>query len=173
MTSTVSPYSNVLKQCRRNGKQYGPWSDCSWRKNLIGVCTVCSGISVPKLRTLQYVWFVWEDTKDNGATSWENLFMPYANNKDADQPAHPCSLISIFVVRCLDSISLVSIVAISCLYLASVAEQTGLSLTCWKIPKIGFLVTRLFSWRGSTYSGCFFTFHVSPAACRIFKVAPL
>ena len=28
--------------------------------------------------------------------------MPYATNKDADQPAHPRSLISTFVVRCLD-----------------------------------------------------------------------
>ena len=28
----------------------------------------------------------------------------YANNKDADQPAHPPSLISIFTIRCLDSI---------------------------------------------------------------------
>ena len=28
----------------------------------------------------------------------------YANNKDADQPAHPRGLISDFVVRCLDSI---------------------------------------------------------------------
>ena len=47
--------------------------------------------------------------------------MPYANNKGADQPAHPRSLISAFVVRCLDSItSLVSILAISSLYLASV-----------------------------------------------------
>ena len=36
--------------------------------------------------------------------SRENLFMPYANNKDADQPAHLRSLISAFVVRCLDSI---------------------------------------------------------------------
>ena len=27
----------------------------------------------------------------------------YVNNKDADQPAHPRSLISAFVVRCLDS----------------------------------------------------------------------
>ena len=35
--------------------------------------------------------------------------MPYVNNKGADQPAHPCSLISTFVVRSLDSIiSLVS-----------------------------------------------------------------
>ena len=39
------------------------------------------------------------------ATSWENLFMPYANNKDADQPAHQRSLISVFVSRCLDSIT--------------------------------------------------------------------
>ena len=31
------------------------------------------------------------------ATSWENLLMPYANNKGADQPAHPHSLISAFV----------------------------------------------------------------------------
>ena len=56
--------------------------------------------------------------------------MPYANNKGADQPAHPRSLISAFVVRCLDSIiHLVSISEISSLYLAFVAEQTGLSLT--------------------------------------------
>ena len=30
--------------------------------------------------------------------------LPNANNKDADQPAHLRSLISAFVVRCLDSI---------------------------------------------------------------------
>ena len=36
------------------------------------------------------------------ATSWENLLIPYVNNKD-DQPAHPRSLISAFVVPCLDS----------------------------------------------------------------------
>ena len=40
----------------------------------------------------------------NWATPWENLFLPYANNKGADQPAHPRSLISTFVVHCLDSI---------------------------------------------------------------------
>ena len=38
------------------------------------------------------------------ATSWENLFLPYANNKGTNQPAHSRSLISAFVVRCLDSI---------------------------------------------------------------------
>ena len=36
---------------------------------------------------------------------------PYANNKGADQAAHPRSLISTFVVRCLDS--MICILAIS------------------------------------------------------------
>ena len=70
--------------------------------------------------------------------------MPYANNKGADQPAHPRSLISTFVVRCLDSIiPLVSISGISSLYLASVAALAGLCLTWSQTPKTGFLVTRL------------------------------
>ena len=69
----------------------------------------------------------------NLATSWENLFKLYANNKGADQPVHPHSLMSAFVVRCLDSIvSLVSIFAIPLLSLTSVAEQTGLSLEILK-----------------------------------------
>ena len=33
----------------------------------------------------------------------KTCLMPYANNKGTDQPAHPRSLISTFVVRCLDS----------------------------------------------------------------------
>ena len=40
--------------------------------------------------------------------------MSYANNEGADQPAHPRSLISAFVVRCINSIiSTVSIAEIS------------------------------------------------------------
>ena len=78
------------------------------------------------------------------ATPWENLFYAYANNKGADQPAHPRSLISTCIVPCLVSITpLVSITKISSLQLASVLEQAGLSLTWSKIPKTGFLVTRL------------------------------
>ena len=46
------------------------------------------------------------------------------------------SLISAFVVRCLDSVmSLVSVTKISNLRLASVAEQAGLSLTWSETPK--------------------------------------
>ena len=83
------------------------------------------------------------------ATSWKNLFLQYANNKGADQPAHPRSLIrrsliSTFVIRCWDGI--IPILAkskISWLYLASEAEQAGLSLTWSKTLKTGFLMTRL------------------------------
>ena len=62
--------------------------------------------------------------------------MSYVNNKAADQPAHPRSLISTFVVRCLDGVmSLVSITEISNLMLAFVAEQAGLSLTWLETPE--------------------------------------
>ena len=64
--------------------------------------------------------------------------MPYANNKGADQPAHPRSLISAFVVRCPDSvITLDSVTKISSLLLASVAEQASLSLTWSETPEDG------------------------------------
>ena len=62
--------------------------------------------------------------------------MPYANNKGADQPAHPRSLISTFVVRYLDSmICVLAISNVSRFQLASVAEQAGLNLTWSKIPE--------------------------------------
>ena len=65
--------------------------------------------------------------------------LSYANNKGTDQPAHPHSLISTFVVHCLDSIiPLVSISEISSLYLASVAAQASLSLTWTETPEKGF-----------------------------------
>ena len=49
--------------------------------------------------------------------------MPYVNNKDADQPVHPRSLISAFVVRCLDSISKVAVFKIPRFLLAFKVEQ--------------------------------------------------
>ena len=55
--------------------------------------------------------------------------MPYVNNKGADQPAHPRSLINTFFVCRLDSIiPLVSQSENSSLYLASVAAQAGFTL---------------------------------------------
>ena len=69
--------------------------------------------------------------------------MPYANT-GADEPAHPRSLISAFVVRCLENIiPLVSIFEISRVKLVSVVEQAGLSFNWSQTPKTGFLMTRL------------------------------
>ena len=66
----------------------------------------------------------------------KTCLMSYANNRGADQPAHPRSLISAVVVRCLDSVmSLGSVTKISSLMLASVAEQASLSLTWSEIPE--------------------------------------
>ena len=76
----------------------------------------------------------------------KTCFLPYANNKGADQPAHSRNLISTFVVRYVDSmIPLVSISEISSLYPASLAVQASLCLTWSQTPKTGFLVTR-FIW---------------------------
>ena len=67
--------------------------------------------------------------------------MSYANNKDADQPAHPRSPISAFVVRCLDSIiSLDSTVEISRFLLASVARRSVCVWPVRKLPKTRFVV---------------------------------
>ena len=47
----------------------------------------------------------------NGPGHAKTCLMPYANNKGADQPPHPCRLISTFVVHCLGS--MICILAIS------------------------------------------------------------
>ena len=58
--------------------------------------------------------FQWWIMIKNEACYEKTCLMPYANNKSADQPAHPRSLISTFIVRCLHSIiSPVSFFAIS------------------------------------------------------------
>ena len=86
-------------------------------------------------------------------TSWENLFMQYANNKGADQPAHSCSLISTFVVCCLDSIiPLVSKSQITSLYLDSVPAQADSSLAWSETPKIGFSHDRQYN-HGIDFAG--------------------
>ena len=67
----------------------------------------------------------------------------FASNKDADQPAHPRSLISAFVFRCLVSIiSRLATSEISISQLVSVAKQTGLNLNLPETTKTGFLATR-------------------------------
>ena len=82
---------------------------------------------------LNWMWSHKPNTYEPGHEKMS--FMPYEKNKGADQLAHPRSLISARVVRCLDSIiSLDSIAKISRLYLASVAAQAGLCLAWSETP---------------------------------------
>ena len=60
-----------------------------WRGSLIMFASVTK-LYLPKQRKVACI------TAMNWAMSWENRFLPYANNKGADQPAHPRSLISAF-----------------------------------------------------------------------------
>ena len=53
------------------------------------------------------------NTSQIWASTRENLSLGFANNTREDQPAHPGSLISAFVIR-------------------SIAEETGLNFTFWK-----------------------------------------
>ena len=66
------------------------------------------------------------------------------NNKGADQPAHPCRLISDFVIPFLECIvSKLATGEITISLLVSVAEETGLSLPLSETPKTGLLASRL------------------------------
>ena len=76
-------------------KQVFSWSGLLGQTGLGKQCRTRS--DCPSRCSLIRIYITW-------ATSWENLFEPYANNKGADQPAHSRSLISTFVVHYLDSI---------------------------------------------------------------------
>ena len=59
----------------------------------------------------------------------KNCLRGFENNKGADQPPHSRRLVSMFVIRFLESIiSKLATSKISIFYLVSVAEQTGLCL---------------------------------------------
>ena len=74
----------------------------------------------------------------------KTCFRGFANNKGSDQPAHPCSLISAFVIPLLDSIvSKLARSKISFLQVVSVAEQAGLGVAFSETPKTGFLMSKL------------------------------
>ena len=67
----------------------------------------------------------------------------FVNNKGADQPEHPHSLISAFVIHLLESIiSRLATSTMPIFLLVSVAEQAGLNLTLWETSKTGFVASR-------------------------------
>ena len=115
----------------------------------------------------QYYWpLISQNVLYNMSHVIRKPVMPYANNKGVDQPAHPRSLISTFVVRSLDSIvSLVSVSEILRLWLASVSEQARFKSIQVANPEDGFsrdevhvlvgMMDILVSWPGSF---CIFSF---------------
>ena len=73
----------------------------------------------------------------------ETYLQGFANNKSADQPAHPRSLIGTFAIRFLECfISKLATSEISIYELASVTEETGLNLTLSEALKTDFVASR-------------------------------
>ena len=79
----------------------------------------------------------------NGPRREEICLRRFANNTDADKPAHPRSLISAFVILLLKSIIFrLTAGEISMFYLISVADEICFSLALSETRKTGFVTTR-------------------------------
>ena len=73
--------------------------------------------------TIAVDWGIKNQTKPKITHSRKSDYL-YANNKGADQPAHPCSVISAFVILSLESIiAKLATFKMSNLSLVSVVEQ--------------------------------------------------
>ena len=78
--------------------------------------------------------------KLNGPRREKTCLRKFAINTGADQPAHPRSLFSAFVIRLLESIICkLATGEIAIFLLVSVAEETGLKLALAETPNTGFL----------------------------------
>ena len=87
-----------------------PWGEDTAKKNLRPTSTIMVLIIYGPRREKTCLW-------------------GFANNTGADQPAHPCSLISNFVIHFLEStICKLATGELSIFKLVSVAEKTGLKL---------------------------------------------
>ena len=113
----------------------GGWSN-SDQSAMANVNSILSDTHIKQLVLLSIIQNWKSEYTVIGLGHAKMCFMAYATNKGADQPAHPCSLISTFVVRCLGSIICILVLSkVSRLQLVSVAEQVGLNLTWSKIPE--------------------------------------
>ena len=75
----------------------------------------------------------------------KTCLMSYANNKGADQPAHPRTLISTFVVRCLDSMICILAISKRLRILAGFCSWAG----CFESYLVKHLRRHIFAWCGS------------------------
>ena len=96
----------------------------------------CTGSSESTLVKIPHRW------KSYGPRREKTCLWGFANNEDADQPAHPRSLISTFVIRFLESIiSKLATSEILIFWLVYTAGQAGLNLALPETPKTGFVAT--------------------------------
>ena len=98
------------------------------------VISECSSFQTKKLYLEDFIIF--GPQREKTCLRW------FANNKGADKPAHPRSLISAFAIPVLESI-IYRLASSSIFWLVNTAEQAGLNLTLSETPKTGFLATRL------------------------------
>ena len=104
-------YTQLWKQCRSRSAGF---LEASW-----------SGSSL-------FSTHIWASTR-------ENLSLGFVNNTGTDQPAHPCRLISTFVIRYLKSIIFkLATGEISIFQLVSIAEEAGLRHSLSKTPEVRF-----------------------------------
>ena len=81
-------------------------------------------------------WLITQEAMAPSRHDWKIVDWDVKPQHNQPTKAHPRSLISAFVVHCLDSVmSLVSVAEISSLMLSSVAEQAGLSLAWSETPE--------------------------------------
>ena len=81
--------------------------------------------------------------KSFGPRREKTCLREFANNTGAEQPAHPRSLVSAFVIRFFESaIPKLATCGISISKLVPVDEETVLSLALSETPKTGFLAAR-------------------------------
>ena len=80
--------------------------------------------------------------KTYGQGREKTCFLPFGNNKGADQPVYLHSLISAFVIPLLESIiSRLATIIISIFLQVSVAQETSLSQALSETPKTCFVAS--------------------------------
>ena len=106
----------------------------------VGSLNICAGCSIFHHN---YKYCLFNCNNIIGPRREKSCLRGFANNKYADQPAHPRRLISAFVIRFLESsISKLATSENSVFLLVSVAGVTGLIFALSKTPKTGFVASR-------------------------------
>ena len=101
-----------------------------------------------------YLWQKWGwfqlhiSCLSDGPRREKTCLRGFANNTGADQPKHPLSLISAFVIRFLEESIICKLATdeISISNQACVAKETALSLALSETPKTGFVASRSRLW---------------------------